>query len=81
MKFPFYFNADIEWGHLSIGPLTLTWFNSDTPWDNWGSANLCWDFNYLFLFFYQDRPRVRRTQLDPELRDVMKAPERFERCN
>lgn len=76
MKTPFYFDVDIEWGHLRVGPLILTWFNSDTSWDSWGSIDIIWNFNYSFLFGFHEwrhRPFVTSKRIDPEISQALRG--------
>ena len=74
MKLPFYFDVDIEWGHIRVGPMILTWFNSDTTYNEWGSVDLFWKFKHSFLFHFDqnlNRPRFVSRGLDPELTAVL----------
>jgi hypothetical protein len=76
MKLPFYCDVDIEWGHVRLGPLVLSWFNSDTSWNSWGSLDVLWNFKYSFLFAFhelEDRPFVKVRELDYEISAALKA--------
>ena len=69
-------SADIEWGHLRIGPMLLTWFNSDTAYNCWGSTTICWDFKVSFLFCFHEIhkcPWFQVREVDPDIRRVMKG--------
>lgn len=76
MKLPFYCDIDIEWGHIKVGPLVLSWFNSDTSYDQWGSLDVFWDFKHSFLFGFNSqtrRPQFQFKRIDPELTAALKA--------
>lgn len=76
MKLPFYFDVDIEWGHVRVGPMILTWFNSDTRWDSWGSIDVVWNFKYSFLFCFHEileRPYFHKRELDYHISEALKG--------
>ena len=76
MKLPCYFDIDIEWGHIRVGPVILSWFNSDTGYDEWGSLDLFWDFKHSFLFAFNKethRPHFHSREIDPELTAALKG--------
>lgn len=76
----FYFDIDIEWGHLRFGPLLIHWFNSCTDYDNWGSCDITWDLKYSFLFCFHElknRPWFRCRAIDPDIARVMKGVKNF----
>jgi len=76
MKLPFYFDVDIEWGHFRLGPLVLTWFNSDAAYDSWGSVDISWKFKYCFLFAFNElkhAPHFHARELDPEITAALRG--------
>lgn len=76
MRLPFYCDIDIEWGHVRVGPVVLTWFNSNTAYDEWGSIDLFWKFKTSFLFYFdQDLncPQLAAREIDPEITAALKG--------
>jgi len=76
MKLPCYFDIDIEWGHVRVGPMVLSWFNSATHYDEWGSCDIFWDFKHSFLFAFNEethRPHFYSREIDPELTAALKG--------
>jgi hypothetical protein len=76
----YYFDIDIEWGHLRVGPLLLHWFNSSTDHDSWGSCTVTWDLKHSFLFCFNELKQkfeISHHIIDPDLARVMKGAKHF----
>jgi len=76
----YYFDIDIEWGHLRVGPLLLHWFNSSTDHDSWGSCTVTWDLKHSFLFCFNELKQkfeISHRIIDPDLARVMKGVKHF----
>lgn len=76
----YYFDVDIEWGHLRFGPLLIHWFNSSTEYDSWGSVDITWDLKHSFLFYFNEvkqRFAFKHRVIDPDIRRVMKGVKHF----
>lgn len=76
----YYFDIDIEWGHLRVGPLLVHWFNSSTDHDSWGSCTVTWDLKHSFLFCFNELKQkfeISHRIIDPDLARVMKGAKHF----
>lgn len=76
----YYFDIDIEWGHIRFGPLLIHWFNSDVTWDAWGSCDITWDLKHSFLFCFNEikkRFEFNHRTIDPDIARVMKGVKHF----
>ena len=76
----FYFDIDIEWGHIRFGKLLIHWFNSSAQYDSWGSCDITWDLKHSFLFCFNEmRQRFEFSHriIDPDIRRVMQGVKHF----
>jgi hypothetical protein len=76
----FYFDVDIEWGHIRFGKLLIHWFNSSAQYDSWGSCDITWDLKHSLLFCFNEmRQRFEFSHriIDPDIRRVMKGVKHF----
>jgi hypothetical protein len=76
----FYFDVDIEWGHIRFGKLLIHWFNSSAQYDSWGSCDITWDLKHSLLFCFNEmhqRFEFSHRIIDPDIRRVMKGVKHF----